>query len=44
MSTRLEALVAQLDAPLLVTDLTNIRYLVGFVASNAALLVDQRNR
>ncbi len=39
MSTRLEALAASLDEPLLVTDLVNILYLTGFDSSNAALLV-----
>lgn len=39
MATRLETLAAQLDAPLLVTDLINVRYLTGFESSNAALLV-----
>ncbi|HVC87145.1 MAG TPA: Xaa-Pro peptidase family protein [Gaiellaceae bacterium] len=38
--TRLEALAAQLDAPLLITDLTNVVYLTGFDSSNAALLVE----
>lgn len=38
--TRLEALAAQLDAPLLVTNLTNVLYLTGFESSNAALLVE----
>jgi Xaa-Pro aminopeptidase/Xaa-Pro dipeptidase len=37
--TRLEALGERLDAPLLVTNLTNIFYLTGFDSSNAALLV-----
>jgi Xaa-Pro aminopeptidase len=37
--TRLQALGETLDAPLLVTNLTNIRYLTGFDSSNAALLV-----
>jgi Xaa-Pro aminopeptidase len=37
--TRLESLSAQLDAPLLVTNLTNVFYLTGFDSSNAALLV-----
>jgi Xaa-Pro aminopeptidase len=37
--TRLEALGAELDAPLLVTNLVNVRYLAGFESSNAALLV-----
>jgi Xaa-Pro aminopeptidase len=40
MTTRLEALAAKLDAPLLVTNLTNILYLTGFDSSNAALLVE----
>jgi Xaa-Pro aminopeptidase len=40
MSERLEALSAQLDAPLLVTNLTNVFYLTGFDSSNAALLVE----
>src|SRR4051812_6100844 len=40
MSTRLEALSERLDAPLLITDLTNIFYLTGFDASNAALYVE----
>jgi Xaa-Pro aminopeptidase len=39
MSTRLEALAERLDVALLVTDLTNLRYLTGFDSSNAALLV-----
>jgi Xaa-Pro aminopeptidase len=39
MSKRLEALTAQLETPLLVTNLTNIFYLTGFDSSNAALLV-----
>ena len=37
--TRLSTLAAGLDAPLLVTNLTNIYYLTGFDSSNAALLV-----
>lgn len=37
--TRLEALSKRLDAPLLVTNLTNVFYLTGFESSNAALLV-----
>ena len=40
MSKRLQALNAQLDAPLLVTDLVNVFYLTGFDSSNAALLVE----
>src|SRR5437868_2960122 len=39
MSKRLEALAAQLDTPMLVTNLTNVYYLTGFDSSNAALLV-----
>ena len=39
MSTRLDALAELLDAPLLVTNLTNIFYLTGFDASNAGLYV-----
>ena len=38
-TTRLAALAASLDKPLLVTDLVNIFYLTGFDSSNAALLV-----
>jgi Xaa-Pro aminopeptidase len=37
--TRLATLEARLDGPLLITNLINIRYLTGFEASNAALLV-----
>jgi Xaa-Pro aminopeptidase len=37
---RLETLRGRLDERLLVTNLVNIRYLVGFDSSNAALLVD----
>lgn len=40
MSARLDALARRLDAPLLVTNLVNIRYLTGFDSSNAALLVE----
>jgi len=40
VSARLTALAAGLDTPLLVTDLTNIRYLTGFDSSNAALVVE----
>jgi Xaa-Pro aminopeptidase len=40
MSKRLESLSAQLDTPLLVTNLTNVLYLTGFDSSNAALLVE----
>jgi Xaa-Pro aminopeptidase len=42
MSSRLETLVSQLDAPLLVTNLVNVFYLCGFESSNAALLVDPK--
>ena len=38
--SRLDALRARLEERLLVTNLVNIRYLTGFVTSNAALLVD----
>jgi Xaa-Pro aminopeptidase len=38
-AARIERLSASLDEPLLVTNLVNIRYLTGFDASNAALLV-----
>jgi len=44
MSARLDALSAQLDAPLLVTNLTNVLYLTGFDSSNAALLVEPGGR
>jgi Xaa-Pro aminopeptidase len=37
--SRLEALAASLDAPLLVTNLRNVFYLTGLDSSNAALLV-----
>ena len=40
MSARLDALSAQLEAPLLVTNLVNVLYLTGFDSSNAALLVE----
>jgi Xaa-Pro aminopeptidase len=40
MTDRLKALAHALDAPLLVTNLVNIRYLTGFESSNAGLLVD----
>jgi Xaa-Pro aminopeptidase len=39
VSARLDALAERLEVPLLVTDLTNIRYLTGFDSSNAALVV-----
>ena len=41
MSARLERLVARLEEPLLVTTPVNVRYLVGFDSSNAALLVSR---
>jgi len=37
---RLERLQASLEEPLLVSNLVNVRYLVGFESSNAALLVE----
>jgi Xaa-Pro aminopeptidase len=40
MSTRVGELAELLDAPLLVTNLTNIFYLTGFDASNAGLYVE----
>jgi Xaa-Pro aminopeptidase len=40
MSDRLTSLSERLDAPLLVTNLTNVFYLTGFDSSNAALLVE----
>src|SRR4051794_7795200 len=40
LSARLAALTERLEVPLLVTDLTNIRYLTGFDSSNAALVVE----
>ena len=40
MSERLERLRSRLDEPLLVTEPVNVRYLTGFLSSNAALLVD----
>lgn len=36
----MERLRARLEEPLLVSDATNVRYLTGFVSSNAALLVE----
>jgi Xaa-Pro aminopeptidase len=38
--TRVERLQASLEEPLLVSNLANVRYLVGFDSSNAALLVE----
>ena len=40
--SRLDRLRERLSQRLLVTSLTNIRYLTGFETSNAALLVDPR--
>ena len=37
--TRIQRLQAQLEEPLLVTDLVNVAYLTGFESSNAALLL-----
>jgi Xaa-Pro aminopeptidase len=42
--TRLDRLRGRLDERLLVTSLVNIRYLTGFDASNAALLVDPKGK
>lgn len=41
MNDRIARLREQLEEPLLITNGTNVRYLVGFQSSNAALLVDQ---
>lgn len=41
MSERLRRLAARLEEPLLVTTPVNVRYLVGFDSSNAALLVER---
>ena len=38
--TRIERLAGGLEEPLLVTSLVNVRYLTGFVSSNAAVLVE----
>jgi Xaa-Pro aminopeptidase len=43
MTDRLKALAHALDAPLLITNLTNVRYLTGFESSNAALVVDPQS-
>ena len=40
MTDRLERLRASLEEPLLVSSAANIRYLVGFASSNAALFVE----
>ncbi len=44
MTDRLERLRDRVDAPLLVTNLTNVFYLTGFESSNAALVVDPGGR
>jgi Xaa-Pro aminopeptidase len=41
VNDRLTRLADTLDQPLLVTDPTNVRYLVGFESSNCALLVER---
>lgn len=40
MSTRVERLRENLEEPLLVTSAVNVRYLTGFVSTNAAVLVE----
>src|SRR5207247_2986956 len=40
MSSRVDTLRASLEEPLLVTNPTNVLYLVGFKSSNAALFVE----
>ena len=40
MNARVERVRAAVDAPLLVTTLTNVRYLTGFRSTNAAVLVE----
>ena len=40
MNDRVDRLREKLEEPLLVSDPANIRYLSGFVSSNAALLVE----
>ena len=40
MNDRIDRLRAKLEEPLLVSDAANIRYLSGFVSSNAALFVE----
>ncbi len=40
MNDRIDGLRAKLEEPLLVSDAANIRYLSGFVSSNAALFVE----
>jgi Xaa-Pro aminopeptidase len=41
VSTRVERLRERLEEPLLVTSAVNVRYLTGFVSTNAAALVDE---
>ena len=41
MNARIDRLREQLEHPLLVTSLTNVRYLTGFRSSNAAVIVEQ---
>jgi len=41
VTDRLSRLVERIDDPLLVTNLTNVRYLTGFDSSNAALFVER---
>ena len=41
MNDRLARLAERIDDPLLVTDATNVRYLIGFESSNCALLVER---
>jgi Xaa-Pro aminopeptidase len=41
VTDRLDRLAHRIDDPLLVTNLTNIRYLTGFQSSNAALVVER---
>jgi len=41
VTDRLTRLVKRIDDPLLVTNLTNVRYLTGFESSNVALLVER---
>jgi len=43
MNERIVRLREQLEEPLLVTNPTSVRYLVGFASSNAVLLVDQEH-
>jgi Xaa-Pro aminopeptidase len=40
VNERVERLRALVDAPILVTNLVNVRYLTGFASSNAAVLVE----